>query len=528
MCFSIKTSGTYGNTGFINEAKTKDKTNDNIVNLNAGNKDLLADLDGAMKSGNQGKIFLTHVEKGKGTVTEMIDITKPENLKQIKAMINELKTNVDNPNFKLAPVSFEPANADVKPNANSTSTSPKPKDFIDMKVNDFEKKASTDAKGGKDEQFKTLYEFPQNSITYNKATGEITGVDCVKQGETKVGQDGKLLTSKTEPQGVFSGKMSDLIVNDFSRYASPPLSKMYSNDEAGAKKFMESLKGIPGNKDNPNITEKNALELLSYIHTGAGTDGKTDVKELQQLLNGLTGKTGGNISDKNNPPGGDDKYGFATTLQVRSLSASISPPVSTQEVKSWLSSFDSSSSMAPKIAEYSNVIKNPAVFNPNATYTITKSQDDDEAANKANINKLRVGAPNMSAAEATKQMANTGNFAYHNGQMDESQVTQLLTNLQNSPPLPPDKQPGGLMIGTDAYDKRPANLSKLVDEAKAKGYSVIAVSALTGEDIKSPNRIITIDLNDPKAVDAFINCKGNWDTLGNDKYLQSKSAVKAL
>ena len=81
---------------------------------------------------------------------------------------------------------------------------------------------------------------------------------------------------------------------------------------------------IPGNSGNSLLVDDAmAKELLSYIHTGKNTSGVTDVKELQVLLNQLTGQSGKDINNKNNPVKVDDAYGYATTLQVRSLAAAV-------------------------------------------------------------------------------------------------------------------------------------------------------------------------------------------------------------
>lgn len=203
-----------------------------------------------------------------------------------------------------------------------------------IKVKDFEQKAVSDGRAGNDFQFKALYESngkdneptPQNFITYDKNTGKITGAQLVKPGETRRGEDGKLITSKAKsPLPAEVTDMKGLIINDFKAYANPSLTQVFPNNETGLKDFLNSLKNIPGNQSNKYLTESNAKDLLNYIHTGQSTSGKVNVKQLQQLLGNLTGPEGLVIHDKNTPVQGDDKYGYSTTLQVRSLGALLTP-----------------------------------------------------------------------------------------------------------------------------------------------------------------------------------------------------------
>ena len=156
--------------------------------------------------------------------------------------------------------------------------------------------------------------------------------------------------------------MKDVIMNDFAKYANPPLKTTFPNNEQGVKDLKESLGKLSGAKQP--IQDNDVKELLSYVHKGTGSDGKVNVKNLQNLLENLSGDIGTQIRGKNTPTG-DNKYGYATTLQVRSLAGAISevpaknfvetgkisikddPELS--KIKKWIIVGDSSGSMQNKL-----------------------------------------------------------------------------------------------------------------------------------------------------------------------------------
>jgi len=207
----------------------------------------------------------------------------------------------------------------------------KPKETYDIRASctDYEERAKNDADRGEDPQYHVLSKNKRNFLVVDQETGNIRGYyDADNSNGTTVKKDknGVIISVSGNvaplPEGMPTN-IRDVIKQDFSRYGTN-LVEMFPNNEEGAKKLLEALSRIPGNEENQNLTLENVRELLSYIHTGANTQGKSNVQELQRLLTGMTGSTGVDISDKNNPKGGDNAYGYATTLQVRSLGAYIS------------------------------------------------------------------------------------------------------------------------------------------------------------------------------------------------------------
>jgi hypothetical protein len=207
----------------------------------------------------------------------------------------------------------------------------KPKETSDIKAfcKDYEKIAKNDAKDGKDPQYQVLSKNERNFLIVDPDTGNIRGYyDANNPNGTTVQKNEKGVTISVSGNGValpegMPTNIKDVIKQDFSRYGAN-LVKKFPNNEEGAKELLKALSTLPGNKDNKNLTLENAKELLSYIHTGANTQGKSNVQQLQCLLRGMTGDKSVDISNKNNPKGGDNAYGYATTLQVRSLDAYIS------------------------------------------------------------------------------------------------------------------------------------------------------------------------------------------------------------
>lgn len=472
---SFSPAQTFGTTGYVKEARTN-VTTDNVVNLdNTDKAKLKEDLKGAQATGT--KIFLTHTVQGK-TVTEVIDLTKKEN----KDALKSLMTSIDSPDFKLANVKFTPktetTTSTTKTETTTSSDQTATTRRVNMKVSDYEQIAKADKS---DTQFQKLYEYPQNFITYDPATGKITGAQIVADGETKRAADGNLQTSKTDAP-VTETTMDELIVNDFKKYASPPLTELFTNDEKGIKDFVQALKNIPGNANNPNINEKNAKELLSYIHTGKNTSGKVDVKQLQQLLNGLTGKTGGTISDKNNPPGGDDKYGFATTLQVRSLAAMIPKNILSGNPVILV---DTSGSMKKELGELTSTMGQ--IVNKGGTYHIGRFGDTGQIGVDKNNkpvyendmnwktdgdndskNKVNKGVDAKTAIDGlnkiSKEDINKGS--------NESGIRAGLLALGE---LEKTSTPENLLMFTDEGDKGLGDLGKLLSQARDKGYRPIII-----------------------------------------------------
>ncbi|RYX97270.1 hypothetical protein EON78_05465 [bacterium] len=122
--------------------------------------------------------------------------------------------------------------------------------------------------------------------------------------------------------------MKEVVKNDFKMHAD--LTKVFPNTEEGAQKFLGTLQKLPGNSaGKPTITD--AKDLLNFINTGS--DGKGEgpsvgnnpgkIQRLQVLLEKCCGTMGEEIRGKNTPKGGDDHYGYATTLQIRALSGAI-------------------------------------------------------------------------------------------------------------------------------------------------------------------------------------------------------------
>lgn len=205
---------------------------------------------------------------------------------------------------------------------------PPPKVEFDAKVTNY-------LEIDKDKQFTTLTANRANYVKYD-ASGNITGVSIAGKG-----------TIKPEDAGIEAKDLKSLIMSDFSHHADL---KKIPNTEEGAKLLWTALQKLPGNTpDKPSLDDAKAL--LSFIHTG--TDGKGDaptpflkdksgnimmdannkpmkdnsqpgpVQRLQVLLERCSGTMGEEIRGLNTPPGGDDNYGYSTTLQIRALSGAL-------------------------------------------------------------------------------------------------------------------------------------------------------------------------------------------------------------
>jgi hypothetical protein len=185
---------------------------------------------------------------------------------------------------------------------------PPPKVNTNVKVTDYE---STE----KDKQFTELKANPNNYIKYDDK-GNVTGVVLAGKG-TKHGDD--IGVGKT---------IKDVIQNDFKLHGD--ISKVFPNTDDGVKQFLNALQKLPGNGEG-KPSAQDAKELLNFIHNG--TDGKGEgpssagnpgkVQRLQVLLEKCSGSMGEEIRGKNTPKGGDDHYGYATTLQIRALSGAM-------------------------------------------------------------------------------------------------------------------------------------------------------------------------------------------------------------
>ncbi len=371
----------------------------------------------------------------------------------------------------------------------------KPKIEANAKVTDYENKASKDASEGKDQQYQVLSKNKLNYIPYDPQTGKVTNIQT---------QNGKV---------PFEGNMKDIITNDFKKYAQPSLSESFPNNEKGVTDFKSALEKLPGVKSP--VKENDVKELLSYIHTGAGSEGNVNVKKLQVLLENLTGDMGTKIREKNTSTGGDDHYGYATTLQVRSLAGAVneqkpeikSTPFSatgevsvkdtqTKGIKTWMMVGDSSGSMQSKLDVFGKLFANKEIFEPNAKFNIGASQD-------FNLDTRIIGT-NLDNSQAAKALSKEeGNFKSTGASMRESGFTMAVDMLK-AQKEPVKNQPAAIMVISDANEQNANKLRELVDLAKQKGYSQLNIAALQGESGYTQNTMITIDLKDNKQVNALL------------------------
>lgn len=187
-----------------------------------------------------------------------------------------------------------------------------PKVSVDVNVKDYE---TTD----QDKQFTTLKSNPKNYIKYDN-NGNVTGVSISGKGV------------KTAVETGVGKTITDVIQSDFKLHGD--LSKVFPNTDEGAKQFLSALQKLPGNNTSkPSLQD--ARDLLNFIHNG--TDGRGEgpsvekngvnvpgkVQRLQVLLEKCCGTMGEEIRGKNTAVGGDDHYGYATTLQIRALSGAM-------------------------------------------------------------------------------------------------------------------------------------------------------------------------------------------------------------
>jgi hypothetical protein len=206
----------------------------------------------------------------------------------------------------------KPSVFSFKINGEVKQPAPPPKVNTNVNVTDYEK---TD----KDQQFTTLKANPNNYIKYD-TNGNVTGVVLAGKG------------TKTAAETGVGSTVSDVIQNDFKLHGD--LTKVFPNTDDGAKQLLAALQKLPGNSPGkPSLQD--AKDLLNFIHKG--TDGKGEgpsvdknsvnepgkVQRLQVLLEKCCGTMGEEIRGKNTPAGGDDRYGYATTLQIRALSGAI-------------------------------------------------------------------------------------------------------------------------------------------------------------------------------------------------------------
>ena len=360
-------------------------------------------------------------------------------------------------------------------------------------------------------------------------------------------------TLKGSPDGEKIIKRYDYLSSDKnnSLTGKPELNSASKEDLKGLKesfgndpnKFLNALKENPKFKD---AKLEDAQTILKFANEGCKSE--KDVKTLQQSLKNV-GPDLKERFEKNGKNGGiDGAYGFATMEGVRYLSSVVKTPEpkidittkdissdaqvenkdeepSTKKIVNWVMGCDSSSSMAPKLAMYGKLFQNEEMFNKDAKYTIGESQDLEQ--------KVNVLAKNADSKTASDVMNKQSNFASDKGEsMKESGVTQVYNMINNKPPLKEEQKPSGLMIVTDAKEQNPKMIDKLLNEAKRQGYSQITIAALqdkvASEGNRKENTMITIDLNDPKAIEAFKSKANSWDGMSNDPYLKQTKAISTI
>lgn len=267
---------------------------------------------------------------------------------------------------------------------------PKTKE-VKASVQDYQQKAESDPD---DKQYEILSKNKSNYIDYD-SQGNAKGVHTFKNNPdgSPALKNGKPVYDKFVelPQGT-APNISDIIVNDFNKYADPPLAKTFPNNDKGANELFNALSKLDGvsTQGKDALTINDVKDLLNFIHTG--TDGKgieNSVKRIQNLLEKATGDIGTEIREKNTRTGGDDMYGYATTLQIRSLAGSINEQIKNEEVpfsetgkvdlkdayetkdiKTWLYVGDRSGSMEKKQSAFGELFKDKEMFNEDAKYTI--------------------------------------------------------------------------------------------------------------------------------------------------------------
>lgn len=398
----------------------------------------------------------------------------------------------------------------------------KPKETNDIKgfCKDYQPIASEDAKNGKDPQFKALFKNEKNFLIVDQNTGDIKGFydKDTDGGKTKVNKNDKGVTTSVVgngnklPEGMPTN-IKDVIKEDFGRYGANLVSK-FPNNEEGAKKFLEALSTIPGNNGNKNISLDNAKELLSYIHTGANTEGKANVQQLQCLLRGMTGDKGIDISNKNNPVGGDNAYGYATTLQVRSLDAFINKNCEPASLEITVSDkppllkgnpiflIDRSGSMQSETSSLSKTLGK--FLEDGGNYRVATYQDN---SSKTGDLRLVNNGQTMDSKKTLEQLSNKQNFSNTQNVGNQESGIKNTSQLLNSGKIPDNtgNPTENIIMFTDELDTLVSgavgpgtlkvaedNFDKMINAAKDKNYKPVVIFN-AGSD--SAPKYIAVDLS---------------------------------
>ncbi|MFN8674487.1 MAG: hypothetical protein U0457_20700 [Candidatus Sericytochromatia bacterium] len=466
-------SSTVNTNAYVADAN-KNYTKDRAVNLdNTSLTTLKKDLAGAVETAGTSKtnqIFLSHTVNGK-TITEKIDLNDPKNKQAVEDLLGQIKEG-----FTLSSLKFTPA-ASLKSSSNLSTSA------TNVTVTNNERAATRDANDGKDPQFKSLSENSENFISYDEKTGAIKGFSVVTDKSTLDSNTGKYSTKlEPTPEGVGATQMQDLIKNDFTRYNKSIIDKFPkeadgSISDATVDKFVKALQGLPGNSGNTSVTPENARELLSYVHNGQNTSGKVKVDELQGLLKSMTGKTGDNISGANNLKL-DGRYGFATTLQVRSLSAMLDTPTLLKGNPVIL--MDTSGSMSGEMKDLSRTVGQ--IIDPNNTYKIGRfgdtgngGSDMEWVSSKAGVISEGVKV-NTTDANTTKTLLGDMSTKYGAKAKGgtESSIRAGYLALRDAN-LPKAATQENILLFTDEGDKGKSDFDNLIKLASAKNYKPIVV-----------------------------------------------------
>jgi len=411
-----------------------------------------------------------------------------------------------------------------KPGATTFKFDIQPKNSGGIKgfCTDYEQRATQDARSGQDPQYQVLSKDPKNFLIVDQDTGNIRGYyDRNNPNGTVVNKNANRVTTSVRGNGLplpegMPTNIKDVIKQDFARYGANLVNK-FPNNEDGAKKFLEALSNIPGNKNNRNLTLDNAKELLSYIHTGANTEGKANVQQLQCLLRGMTGETGIDISDKNNPKGGDNAYGYATTLQVRSLDAFIasceptSVEITANDKPPLLRGnpvflIDRSGSMKQETSSLSQTIGK--FLEDGGNYRIATYQDSGVQGDLRLVN----NGQGMDSRKALQQLTNQNNFSNSSGIGNQESgirnANQLLNSLPNNNGNPtenlimftdeadtlvPGLAPDGLNNGKRGVQLAEQQFDNMIKNAKEKNYKPVVIF-----HNDQTNQYVAIDLTNLK------------------------------
>lgn len=532
-------SSNVNTNAYVADAK-KHYNKDRAVDLeNTNINELKKDLEGAVNTATTSGTNQVFISRNVNSqmVTEKIDLNDPKNKAAIDNLLGQIKDG-----FKLSDIKFSATST-----ANLSSSSNLTASTTNVTVTNNEKIAARDASSGKDPQFKALSQNTENFIAYESNSGKIKGYQMVDEKSNYDKLTGKYSTSlKTNVEGVNEPQMQNIIKNDFVKYNASIIEKFpkeadNSFSDPTIDKFVKALQALPDNADNQNITPDNAKKLLSYVHDGQNPSGKVVVAELQGLLKSMTGETGKNISDANNLKI-DGRYGFATTLQVRSISAMLDTTPLLKGNPVIL--MDTSASMSQEMRALSNTVGQ--IVDPKNTYKIGRFGDTGHNGRDVQWNSLKnaqvseeSNLTNSTSMNSTSTKSLLGEMSKKYGTnskgSDESSVRAGFLALQKLPPAP---QKENLLLFTDEGDNNKADFKNLIKEANNKNYNPVVIYHDDKSKLYYAIDLSKLDTNlteKGSSIDKMTGKGSNdqvyeisWNKVVESLNIQGKSDIKSL